>query len=107
MRLVEILEEGNRIIKFLDRELNIIVHCCYSLIEAGERMPAGYKSILTTIEKTNKGPAKLELSIKEIMTLIKILQNYMKKIISDKNVSSIWGQVSELKKELIKAYYNA
>ena len=97
-------ESKTVILKFSERELATLINDYYDLISSGERLP-NYKSLLTTFEKAN-AREKIELTKKEIKSIIGVLQKYMKKNISNKGVSSIYGQTKELKDSLIKAYYN-
>ena len=97
-------ESKTIILKFSEMELKTLINDYYDLISSGERL-TNYKSLLTTFEKAN-AREKIELTKKEIKSIIGILQKYMKKNISDKGVSSIYGQTKELKDSLIKAYYN-
>ena len=92
------------ILKFSERELKTIVNDYYDLISSGERL-TNYKSLLTTFEKATPRE-KIELTKKEIKSIIGVLQKCMKKNISNKVTSSIYGQTKELKDSLVKAYYN-
>jgi hypothetical protein len=92
------------ILKFSETELKTLINDYYDLISSGERL-TNYKSLLTTFEKAN-AREKIELTKKEIKSIIGVLQKYMKKNISSKGASSIYGQTKELKDSLIKAYYN-
>lgn len=97
-------ESKTVILKFSEIELRTLINDYYDLISSGERL-TNYKSLLTTFEKAN-AREKIELTKKEIKSIIGVLQKYMKKNISSKGVSSIYGQTKELKDSLIKAYYN-
>lgn len=97
-------ESKTVILKFSEIELKTLINDYYDLISSGERL-TNYKSLLTTFEKAN-AREKIELTKKEIKSIIAVLQKYMKKNISNKGVSSIYGQTKELKDSLIKAYYN-
>lgn len=97
-------ESKTVILKFSESELKTLINDYYDLISSGERLK-NYKSLLTTLEKAN-AREKIELTKKEIKSIIGVLQKYMKKNISNKGVSSIYGQTKELKDSLIKAYYN-
>lgn len=97
-------ESKTVILKFSESELKTLINDYYDLISSGERL-TNYKSLLTTLEKAN-AREKIELTKKEIKSIIGVLQKYMKKNISNKGVSSIYGQTKELKDSLIKAYYN-
>lgn len=97
-------ESKKVILKFSESELKTLINDYYDLISSGERL-TNYKSLLTTLEKAN-AREKIELTKKEIKSIIGVLQKYMKKNISNKGVSSIYGQTKELKDSLIKAYYN-
>lgn len=97
-------ESKKVILKFSERELATLINDYYDLIGSGERL-VNYKSLLTTFEKAT-AREKIELTKKEIKTVIAVLQKYMKKNISDKGISSIYGQTKDLKDSLIKAYYN-
>lgn len=97
-------ESKKVILKFSEREIATLINDYYDLIESGERL-TGYKSLLTTFEKATPRE-RIEFTKKEIKSIIGVLQKYMKKHISDKSESSIYGQTKELKDSLIKAYYN-
>lgn len=97
-------ESKTVILKFSESELKTLINDYYDLISSGERL-TNYKYLLTTLEKAN-AREKIELTKKEIKSIIGVLQKYMKKNISNKGVSSIYGQTKELKDSLIKAYYN-
>ena len=97
-------ESKKVILKFSERELATLINDYYDLISSGERL-TNYKSLLTTFEKATPRE-KIELTKKEIKSIIGVLQKYMKKNISNKGVSSIYGQTKDLKDSLIKAYYN-
>ena len=97
-------ESKKIILKFSERELATLINDYYDLISSGERL-TNYKGLLTTFEKATPRE-KIELTKKEIKSIISVLQKYMKKNISNKGVSSIYGQTKDLKDSLIKAYYN-
>lgn len=97
-------ESKTVILKFSESELKTLINDYYDLISSGERL-TNYKSLLTTFEKAN-AREKIELTKKEIKSIIGVLQKYMKKNISNKGVSSIYGQTKELKDSFVKAYYN-
>lgn len=97
-------ESKKVVLKFSERELATLINDYYDLISSGERL-TNYKSLLTTFEKATPRE-KIELTKKEIKSIIGVLQKYMKKNISNKGVSSIYGQTKDLKDSLIKAYYN-
>ena len=97
-------ESKTVILKFSESELKTLINDYYDLISSGERL-TNYKSLLTTFEKAN-AREKIELTKKEIKSIIGVLQKYMKKNISNKGTSSIYGQTKELKDSLIKTYYN-
>lgn len=91
---------------FTQIDVNSLITAFYSLIQAGEKLPAGYKSILTTFEKSDTtGNVKIEFSYNEIKLLIKICQMYLRKFISDKGKSNIYKTIQELKKLFLMWIY--
>lgn len=91
---------------FTQVDIKSLITAFYSLIQAGEKLPAGYKSILTTFEKSDTtGNVKIEFSYNEIKLLTKICQMYLRKFISDKGKSNIYKTIQELKKLFLMWIY--
>lgn len=97
-------ENKKVVIRFSNIELATLINDYYDLIKSGERL-TGYKNLLTTFEKANPRE-RIEFTKKEIKSIIGVLQKYMKKHITEKADSSIYGQTKDLKDTLIKAFYN-
>lgn len=97
-------ENKKVVIRFSNIELATLINDYYDLIQSGERL-TGYKTLLTTFEKANPRE-RIEFTKKEIKSIIGVLQKYMKKHITEKADSSIYGQTKDLKDTLIKAFYN-
>jgi hypothetical protein len=95
-------ENKKIILSFTQNDLNSLTHAFYSLIDSGEKMPAGYKKLLDTFtESPTNGNVKIEISFKEIRVLTQICQMYLKKYIVDKGKSSIYDTITNLKKLFI------
>lgn len=97
-------ENKKVVIRFSNIELATLINDYYDLIQSGERL-TGYKALLTTFEKATPRE-RIEFTKKEIKSIIGVLQKYMKKHITEKTDSSIYGQTKDLKDTLIKAFYN-
>lgn len=95
-------ENKKIILSFTQNDLNSLTHTFYSLIDSGEKLPAGYKKLLDTFtESPTNGNVKIELSFKEIRVLTQICQMYLRKYIDDKGKSSIYDTITNLKKLFI------
>lgn len=106
--LFDVVNENNKkvLYSFTQIDIKSLIHAFYSLIQGGEKMPAGYKSILTTFEKSETtGNIKIEFSYNEIKLLVKICQMYLRKFITDKGKSSIYKTIQELKKLFLMWIY--
>lgn len=97
-------KEDNKkiILSFTQNDLNSLTHAFYSLIDSGEKMPAGYKKLLDTFtESPTNGNVKIEISFKEIRVLTQVCQMYLRKYIDDKGKSSVYDTITNLKKLFI------
>ena len=105
--LFDVMKDEKKVLySFTQIDVRSLIHAFYSLIQAGEKLPAGYKSILTTFEKSDTtGNVKIEFSYNEIKLLTKICQMYLRKFISDKGKSSIYKTIIELKKLFLMWIY--
>lgn len=106
--LFDVIKDDKKKVLYSFKQIDIksLITAFYSLIQSGQKLPAGYKSILTAFEKSDTtGNVKIEFSYNEIKLLTKICQMYLRKFITDKGKSSVYKTIQELKKLFLMWIY--